>query len=427
MRTVAEETSPAVRRGFILLAIMTATFGMAMATQQNIVTNYFEDVLKLQGPQFGYITAIREVPGFLLIFITALFYRLSIPKLTALALVLLAVGYMLFGASTSFWTVAPWVIISSMGYHTVLQTQYALGLSLTTENKSGSILGTMSAVNFGGGLAAMIMVLLAFHFHVLTYRPTFVIAGILAVIACIAIFSFPNLRDGEEVARHVNREKFVVRRPYRLYYYLALLDGARQQIFFSFGLWVLVNHYGLDVPKISGLLIVVNLTAMLSGRRIGHMIDAYGEKRILGVINVAYIVALAGYALVQSVYVAGLCHAIYSFIMPLSSVGSATYLRKVAASDDIAPSLAMGVSLQHAAAIIVPITTGFILNFVGYQVPFLIACVFAFVAVIVTRRLNPAEQKAPERIAEDEARATVRQAAPSTDGERRGLAVSGND
>ena len=48
MRPVAEQSSPAVRRGFILLAIMTVCFGMAMAIQQNIVTNYFEDVLKLR-------------------------------------------------------------------------------------------------------------------------------------------------------------------------------------------------------------------------------------------------------------------------------------------------------------------------------------------------------------------------------------------
>ncbi len=425
MRAAAEQSTPAVRRGFIFLAIMTACFGMAMAIQQNVVTNYFEDVLKLQGPQFGYITAIREVPGFLLIFITALFYRLSIPKLTALALVLLAAGYVLFGASTSFWTVAPWVIMSSMGYHTVLQTQYALGMSLTTENKSGSILGTMSAINFGGGLGAMILVLITFHYHILTYRPTFVVAGALALIAGIAVFSFPNLKDGEEVARHTKREPFVVRKPYRLYYYLSLLDGARQQIFFSFGLWVLVNHYGLDVPKISALLIFVNLTAMLSGRRIGRMIDFYGEKQILGVINVAYIVALAGYAIVDNLYVAMFCYAIYSFIMPLSSVGSATYLRKVAASDDVAPSLAMGVSLQHAAAIVVPITTGFILNFVGYQVPFLIACVFALMAVFVTRWLNPAEQKAPERIAEDKARALLQSSPLSSDAEKRPAAATG--
>src|SRR4029078_7923672 len=114
------------------------------------VTNYFEDVLGLEGPQFGYITAIREIPGFLLIFLLAIFYRRPIQRLTAVALVLLTVGYVCFGISSSFWTVAPWVIISSMGYHTVLQTQYALGMSLTTEHRSGRILGQMSSINNGG-------------------------------------------------------------------------------------------------------------------------------------------------------------------------------------------------------------------------------------------------------------------------------------
>src|SRR5436309_2573757 len=97
-----------VGRGFALLTVATLATGWAMAAQQNIVANYFEQVLGLSGAQFGYITAIREVPGFLLIFLTALFYRLSLPRLTAGALVLLAIGYGFFGASHSFWTAAPW-------------------------------------------------------------------------------------------------------------------------------------------------------------------------------------------------------------------------------------------------------------------------------------------------------------------------------
>ncbi len=147
----------AAQRGFILLSVMTVLFAFAMNAQQNIVTNYFHDVLGLQGPQFGYITAIREIPGFLLIFLTALFYRVSLQRVTAGALVLLAVGYTFFGASHSFWTVAPWVILSSMGYHTVLQAQYALGLSMATEERSGAILGKMAAIGQGGTFAALII------------------------------------------------------------------------------------------------------------------------------------------------------------------------------------------------------------------------------------------------------------------------------
>ncbi|MBX5444890.1 MFS transporter [Sphaerobacter sp.] len=398
-----ETASPAARRGFLLLATMTACFGMAMAMQQNVVTNYFEDVLGLAGPQFGYITAIREIPGFLLIFLTALFYRMSIPRLTAGALVLLAIGYGLFGVSNSFWTVTPWVIISSMGYHTVLQTQHALGMSLTTADRAGIVLGRMSAINSAGSLAAMLLVLVTFRQGWISFNGAFLIAGALALIGAIAAFGIPNLRDGHEVPHRPRREPIVIRRAYRFYYYLSLLDGARQQIFFSFGLWVLVNHYGLSVPGVSALLVVVSLASMVVGPWIGRMIDLRGEREVLGAINLAYIAALLGYALVDNLYIAAACYLIYSLIFPLSAVGAATYLRKIAPVADVAPSLATGLTLQHAAAVIVPITAGFILNFTGYQIPFMIACVFASITILVTRRLDPIAQRSPAKLAEEEA------------------------
>ena len=89
-------------------------------------------------PQFGYITAIRELGGFLLIFLTAVLYRIPLQKVTAGALVMLAIGYIFYGFADTFWSVIPWVIITSLGFHTVLQTQSALTMSLTTESHSGS-------------------------------------------------------------------------------------------------------------------------------------------------------------------------------------------------------------------------------------------------------------------------------------------------
>jgi MFS family permease len=389
--------TPEARRGFWLLTIATLSIGMAMAIQQNIVTNYFSEDLGLEGSQFGYITAIREIPGFLLIFVTALFYRLSLPKLTALAFVVLAVGYLFFGVSVSMWTVAPWVIISSMGYHTIHQTKFALGMSLTGESNSGKILGAFTALNNVGALVAMVFVLLIFYFDLISFRPMFVIAGAIALIGAFAIFRFPHLRDGEAGEPEAERPKMVYRKPYRFYYYLNLLDGGRQQIFFSFGLFVLVDAYGMSVAEISALLIGVRLIGIVSSTWIGGMIDRHGERAMLGFVNFGYIFALAGYALVNNVYLAAGCYLLYSFIMPLSGMGSATYLRKVAIRDEIAPSLAMGVTLQHAAAIVVPITAGFILNFVGYQWPFLIACVFSSFTILVTRRPHSVRQRASRR------------------------------
>lgn len=392
-----------IGRGFALMALATMATGFAMAANQNIGSNYFKEQLHLSGPQFGYITAIREIPGFLLIFLTAIFYRLTLPRLTALALAVLAIGYGFYGLSTSFWTLAPWVVISSMGYHTWLQTQGALAMSLTTKNRAGSILGRVSSLNSAGAVTAMIVVLITFRFGWLNFRSTFVICGILALLAAVAIFFFPNVRDGEVQNVLPRREPLLFRKDYRYYYLLNLLDGGRQQIFFSFGLWVLVEHYKLGVPVISFVLLAVTTVSMTIGPWIGRQIDQRGVRRILEVANVGYILALMGYGFADNAIIAIACYVIYSFIFPLSYIGSSTYLRQIAPPEELAPSLAMGVTMQHVAAIVVPLAAGYILNFVGYQIPFIIACVFAASTFFVTRRLSPDTQQVASRVAPQEA------------------------
>lgn len=400
----SKEVAPAhVQRAFLLLAGATAAFGFAMAANQNVVSNFFEDDLGLKGPQFGYITAIREIPGFLLIFLTALLFRLSLPHLTALAMLLLAVGYGMFGFATSFWTVAPWVIISSMGYHTWLQTQTAMGLSMVGEKKAGSILGRLTAINQAGSLVAMAFVFIVFRFDLIDFKTMFIICGALALVAAVLVFQFPNMHNGELLEVKQERERMVLKRDYSLYYQLSLLDGARQQIFFSFGLWVLVDHFDLGVPAISLIMLVTSALAMVTGPWIGRMIDLHGERRMLGYVNYAYIVALLGYALVDNTAVAIVCYVIYSIIFPLSGMGASVYLRKIAPSRDVAPSLAMGITMQHAAAIVIPILTGFVLNFVGYQIPFMVASGFALITIYITRRLDPANQKSAGKLAEEDA------------------------
>ena len=149
-------------RGYILLAAMSAAFGLSQFTSQAVTTNYFESVLHFTGPQFGYMTAIREIPGFLLIFITALLYRLSQQRLTALALVVLGIGLGGFVLATSFSTIIPWVLLSSVGFHLVCQTQYSLGMNLAEEAKSGRVLGIMGGIVQAGALVGTTAVLLVF-------------------------------------------------------------------------------------------------------------------------------------------------------------------------------------------------------------------------------------------------------------------------
>lgn len=399
-------------RGFIMLAIMSAAFGFASNAQGSIITNYLDEVLRLSGPQFGYWTAIRELGGFVLILVAALFYRVSLQTLTAGALLVLSASYVLFTVATDFLTVLPWTLMGSFGLHMVLQTQVALGMSLTTEDRTGSVLGRMSAAGQVGTFVALVLVFLLFHFQAISYRTMFIILAVAGVVAALAIIRFPHLQEGRARRFAPKRERIVFRRDYRYYYALVFLDGARQQVFFSFGLWVLVNRFGLGVAQISLVMMAVTFGCMVTISKLGRSVDRFGERRFLSAINLAYVVALAGYALAANVWTAAVFYLVYAIIAPLSYIGASTYLRKISTAADLAPSLSMGITVQHAAAMVVPVVAGFVLNFVGYQVPFYAACAVAVAAFFVTLRLDPAKQKCAERIEADRATA-VAQAGPT--------------
>jgi predicted MFS family arabinose efflux permease len=390
-------------RGYIMLAILSAAYGFSYSAQNSVITNFFEEVLHFSGPQFGYITAVREVGGLFLIILMALLYRVSLQNLTAGAMLVLGIGYMLFPIANSFLTIVPWILVTSFGFHTVLQTQYSLGLSLTTQERSGLVLGRMAAFQQAGTFIALVFVFVAFQFELLSFTATFILCGVVSIIGGIAIIRFPHLHDGQVRKAAPKREAIVWSRDYRYYYLLNLLDGVRQQVFFSFGLWVLVNRFEFTVAQISLLLLAVTFVGIFSSSYVGRLIDRLGERRVLQAINIGYVVALGGYALANQVWLACLFYLIYSFIAPFSAIGASTYLRKIATPQEIAPSLAMGVTILHATAVAVPVVAGFILNFVGYQIPFFIACVAAIVTVGVTMRLNPAAQRTPARVAMDEA------------------------
>lgn len=258
----------------------------------------------------------------------------------------------------------------------------------------------------------MLIIFLIFQFHLFSFRITFVMLGVVAFIGAVAIIRFPHLHEGQERKAAAKRQRLVYRREYRYYYLLNMLDGARQQVFFSFGLWVLVNRFGLTVAQISLVLLAVTFASMMSSAFVGRMIDKHGERRTLSVINLAYVVALAGYALAGNVVLACIFYLLYAFITPFSPIAASTYLRKIAVAEEFTPSLAMGVTILHSTAVVVPVVAGFILNFVGYRIPFFIACGFALVTVVVTLRLNPAKQRCAARVAADEALLATPQGPP---------------
>ncbi len=146
-------------RGFTLLAITTFLAMIVINIPQTISPNFFRDEIGMDGSLNGYLIAIRELPGFLLIFVAAVLLRRGLAHATAIALVVAGIGYILMAGSTTFLGLIIPTLVASVGYHSWLQLQDALGLSLAKPGEEGSVLGRFRSIGFAGTIVALVVTL----------------------------------------------------------------------------------------------------------------------------------------------------------------------------------------------------------------------------------------------------------------------------
>jgi len=385
----------------VLLAMTTFAMAIAMNITQAIQPNFFRDVIGMDGAQNGYLIAIREVPGFLLIFVAAFLLRLGMARAATVSLIVAGIGFALFAGANSFLALILPTLISSVGYHSWMQLQPALGLSLAKKGAEGSMLGRLSSIGFAGTMLALGAVLATLlwieHQHgTLTgfqdnaLRAFFVIGGLAAIIGACFVFRFPVSDEDKALARTAPRITW--RKEYRLYYLLAFLDGSRMQIYFAFAPFVLVEEFNVNATTLTTLLIIVAVINWRCGRIIGGFVDRFGEQKVLTVGYTLHGVTFLGFALSQNVWMLYFFYILYNFLF-LFSVGTTTYLRKICKREDLAPSLAMGVSLSHVTAIVVPVVGAALWKQLGYQFPFLFGTVFVVLSLIATQKINKSKEE----------------------------------
>lgn len=216
--------------------------------------------------------------------------------------------------------------------------------------------------------------------------------GAAAVVGAVAISRFPDTEDARATARAAPRITW--RREYGLYYWLTFLDGSRQQIYFAFAPFVLVEEFGVNARTLMILLIVSAVINWRSGSWIGRLVDRYGEKRMLTVGYSLHLLVFLGFALSRNLWFLYATYLGYNFLF-LFSIGTTTYLRKICRREDLAPSLAVGVSLAHLTAVVVPIVGAALWERLGYQFPFLFGTAFIFVSLWLTQRIDVDRQRVP--------------------------------
>ncbi|HEY3298513.1 MAG TPA: MFS transporter [Armatimonadota bacterium] len=324
-------------------------------------TNFIVQVLHLTPGQLGVVESIRETPGFLIVFVAALTMRFAEPLVAAGALILFAVGIGAYVGVNSLFSLVVWSLVWSLGLHAWMTLQPSMTLALADKNSKGKRLGQLMGLSSLGTILGMLLVF--FAGHIIGFRAVFVISGLTILLGAFAILGI-----SKDIG-HAEKPRMVYNRRYGLYYILTFLEGCRKQVFMTFAVFLLVRNYHTPLAVVAILMVINNIVNFGTSAWIGRMIDKYGERKILIICYSAAIPVFIGYAAVGTPLILYILYCLDNLCY-IGSMGSTTYLHKIAKPQDVHPTLAMGVSFNHAAAVAVPLVGGLLWAKYGHAVAF---------------------------------------------------------
>ncbi len=369
-------------RDLRLLAFTVFCISFGWGAYFSTFNNFVVETLDLQANQLGVLESLREVPGFLMVFVAALTMRIAEPILGSIALSFIALGICGYSQVDSITTLIIFSLIWSVGIHAWMPLSPSMALSLAHEGKQGRRLGQMGSIGAFGTICGMAMVFVLAK--VLPFQSIFIVAGLAVGVGAIAVS-----RISKDIG-HEEKPRFVFKRKYSLYYILVFLEGCRKQVFITFAIFVLVRQFHASLRVIALLMIVNSVTNLLLASKVGRLIDRVGEKKVLAICYALLIPVFIGYATIKTPVIL-YCLYFADNLLFLGSIGLTTYLHKIADPADVMPSLTMGVSVNHAAAVTVPVVGGLLWARLGYPVTFYGGAAVVAISALVVLKMRTAE------------------------------------
>ena len=368
------------RRGLLFLGMAVAAVQLTMAIQMGLNANFLRGELGISGFQFGLIEAARESCGVFAFGILTLLAGIAEPAIGTMMLMLLAAGIGSYFFAQSFSYVLLMSLVWSQGLHVWMPLPNSMTLAMAEKGRAGHRLGQIQAAGsagYGGGLIVALLLTL----DKVPMRPMYLIAGASAVLAAISCFGIPRQIKAPG-------PRLVFRRRYGLYYTLSFLEGWRKQISISFAGFMLVARYQTQLQTILLLMTIVQIIGYSVSPWVGRLIDRIGERRILLFYYICLTVFFTGYALIpnrQLLYgVFILDSSFFVFAMALT-----TYVNRIAPKNEHTLTLSMGVAMNHVAAVLMPLSGGFLWKYLGYQWVFLTGALTAGLSILVASRVPP--------------------------------------
>jgi predicted MFS family arabinose efflux permease len=312
----------------------------------------------IEQAQFGWFETgltqtVREIPGFLAF--TAIFWLAVMREqvLAYAALLVLGLGIALTGLLPSLTGVLITTFIMSMGFHYFESMNQSLQLQLLPKADAPHLIGTIAAAAAAAQFLAYGSLALSWWAGWRSYQVLFLVVGLTCMVLTIAAMAYFGRFEG--TVRQ--RKSIVLRQRYWLFYLLTFMTGARRQLFLSFGGFLLVKKFGYSVADMATLMLVTTAANTALAPRLGRLVMQIGERRTIMIENLVLIGVFAGYATTGSALVAGALFVVDGIFFTLT-LAQRTYFQKIADPADMAATTSVSFTINHIAAVVVPIAFG---------------------------------------------------------------------
>lgn len=339
------------RRMLLFLVILTAASQVGMQGWITLFNNFAVERAGFGGFEVGLVQGVREIPGFLSLLVVWVLLVLPEHRIAAAAVAILGVGVGMTGLFPTFWGVVFTTLVMSFGFHYYETVNMSLTLQYFDKSTAPLVFGRLRSVTGMSNIAVGLTVLAASR--VTDYAGIYAVLG--AVVCVAGLWALT--RDPSHRGAPMQRKKMVLRRRYWLYYVLTFLAGARRQVFMAFAIFLLVKKFGMGVGEITGLFILNNTINVVANPLIGKAINRFGERALLTIEYATVTAVFCAYAFSDSKLLICCLYVLDQLVINFAMCVS-TYFQKVGDPADIAPTMAVGFTINHIAAVVIPMVGG---------------------------------------------------------------------
>ncbi|TLP40609.1 MFS transporter [Arcobacter arenosus] len=361
-----------------LLYVMSISMVFSFSAWMSLLNNFVIEVASFNGSQIGILQSLREIPGFLAFTVVLAIIFIAQQRLAFLSMILLGMGVFLTGFFPTALGLYITTVIMSVGFHYLETLNQSLSLQWLSKEKAPIILGKITAAKSFTSLVVFVLIYIMMKFYSIEYKYVYAFFGaVTLVVGIISWIMFEHFKDDV-----IQEKKLKVKKEYWLFYLLTFLAGARRQIFVVFAGFLLVEKFGVDIHNMVSLLFVNAILNMYFAPAIGRFITKFGERKTLRFEYIGLIIVFISYAFVENIYVAYALYVVDHLLFSMA-IALKTYFQKIADPKDIASASAVSFTINHIAAVFLPVLLGLVWLYSNSLV-FIIGALIAFLSFLLS-------------------------------------------